>query len=272
MPILQLQNVHYQAGGKAILEDVNWTVRRSEHWAVLGPNGSGKTTLLRIACGYLWPTADGKTDAGRVLRQGEELTDLRELRKSIGWVTSALGAKVPPREPAIDTVVSGALAQTGLKIFRAAEPTDENYAHARRVMTQLELDHLADRPFGVLSQGEGQAVLLARALMARPLLLILDEPCAGLDPAARERLLKRIDSLARVDSLAQTPAAPSVVLVSHHVEEIMPSLSHVLLIKSGRILRLGPTHETIDADLIRRLYDAPPCELVERRGRLWPIW
>lgn len=266
-PILQLQNVHYVAGGKAILRDVSWGVSRGEHWAILGPNGSGKTTLLKIACGYTWPTAVGTCDGGgKVLREGHELTDLRELRKSIGWVTSALGAKIPPREPALNTVVSGVVAQTGLKIFHGTEPSKTDYERARSVMSELNLDALVERPFGVLSQGEQQAVLLARARMALPLLMILDEPCAGLDPAARERLLKRIEAL------AQLPTAPSIVFVTHHLEEIMPSFLHTLLMKEGQVLRQGPTREILSVELVGQLYDAPPCELIERRGRVWPVW
>src|SRR4029077_20873890 len=135
-----------------------------------------KTTLLKIACGYLWATS------GRVLRLGEELIDLTELRRSIGWISSSMIADIPPTDTALETVVSGRLGQVGLKRFPEFGPTDADFADSAAELSRLGCQDLTEKPFGVLSQGERQQVLIARARMAVPLLLVLDEPCAGMDP------------------------------------------------------------------------------------------
>ncbi len=187
-PLICCQSVGYHQQGTDILADINWQLEAGQHWAVLGPNGSGKTTLLRIACGYLWPTS------GRVLRLGRELIDLSELRRSIGWISSDLAARVPARDTGLETVVSGRYAQIGLKRFEVGGPSEADFADAARELALLDCSQLADKHFGVLSQGERQQVLMARARMARPMLLVLDEPCAGMDPGVRERFLAWLDA------------------------------------------------------------------------------
>ena len=159
-PALELRDVSYSASGKTILYTVNWTVQPGEHWAILGPNGSGKTTLLKLACGYLWPNAGGV-----VLRKGKELTYLPELRKSIGWVTAALVNEIPTRENALNTVVSGKFAQIGYLGGIWGQASVNDYACARRYLTELGCDHVREQEFGTLSQGEQQKVLIARARM-----------------------------------------------------------------------------------------------------------
>jgi iron complex transport system ATP-binding protein len=260
-PTLELIDVSYRAGGLTIVDRASWRVEPGQHWAVLGANGAGKTTLLRLACGYLWPNA-----GGTIRRCGRELADLRTLRESIGWVSSTLGGRIPCDERALDTVVSGRYAQLGLKHFGDWQPSNAEYEQARAMLADLSGTPLVEKPFGVLSQGEQQKVLIARARMAKPLLIILDEPCAGLDPAARENLL------AALEALAQTPSAPSLILVTHHIEEIMPSFTHLLAIQAGQIVRNGPAAEAIDAGLLTELYNAPAAELIERNGRFWPVW
>ena len=192
---------------------------------MLGPNGSGKTTLLRIACGYLWPTS------GRVLRLGEELIDLGELRRSIGWISSAMIADIPRRDTGLETVVIGRFAQFGLKRLPGhgadRRPTSPM---RRRSSTRLNCESLADKTFGILSQGERQQVLIARARMAKPLLLVLDEPCAGMDPGVRERFLAWLNERLR------HPETPTVVLVTHHIEEIVPGFANTLVLSQ----RPGP--------------------------------
>ncbi len=258
--LIELSDVSYELGGKRILDRVSWRVRAGEHWALLGRNGAGKTTLLRIACGYLWPNA-----GGRVLRGGQALTDLRELRRSIGWVTSTLEAQIPHDEPAVDTVVSGRFAGIGLKRLTGQQPTDADYRDALSQMRRLGIDHLARAAFQVLSQGERQKVLLARANMARPMLMILDEPCAGLDPASRESFL------ATLQQLAESSARLAMVLVTHHVEEIMPAFARVLVLDQGRIAGMGPTRTLLDGSLLERLYDGAISQLIWRRDRPWPV-
>lgn len=259
-PLLELDRVSYHVSDKRILDRVSWRVERGDHWALLGRNGAGKTTLLRIACGYIWPNA-----GGRVLRNGAELTDLSELRRSIGWVTSSLTAQVPRNEPAIDTVVSGRYACVGLRrlAHRELQPHDHDDAHA--LMQRLAIDALDGRPFGVLSQGEQQKVLLARACMAQPLLMILDEPCAGLDPASREIFLSA------VEQLATSYSAPGMVMVTHHVEEIMPAFTRTLVLANGQVVNSGATRSLLDGPLLQELYDGAISRVIWSRDRCWPV-
>jgi iron complex transport system ATP-binding protein len=260
-PIVEISNLTHITGGKSILSDVSWQVRSGEHWALLGPNGAGKTTLLKIICGYLWPNG-----GGRVLRDGEQHVNLPQLRRQIGWVTSQLTTQIPSEELAGDTVLSGRFAQIGLRRFPGFEPSDDDEAALRDTLARLGCAHLTERTFGTLSQGEQQKVLIGRAWMARLRLLILDEPCAGLDPAARESLLEGIQNL------AQDPEAPSILLVTHHVEEIMPALTMTLALRDGRVITRGPTAEAIDAALIEQLYGRPVRQLSQHGGRYWLNW
>ncbi len=259
-PIIELQEVSYVQQETPILTDVNWSLHTREHWAVLGPNGSGKTTLLKIACGYLWPSS------GHVFRLGQELLDLRELRKRIGWITGNLAAEIPAQDTALETVVSGRLAQFGLKIFLGFEPTAQDFADARQMLIDLRCEDLTDKPFGVLSQGERQQVLIARARMAEPLLMVLDEPCAGMDPGVRERFL------AWLNEAVATTRGPTVILVTHHVEEIVPGIRQTLMLRQGRIHASGPTGEVVTQATIEHVYGLRLHSLEEYGGRLWPIW
>src|SRR5262245_45806983 len=205
-PLIECEQVGYRQQGVDILNDIDWQLERGQHWTVLGPNGSGKTTLLRIACGYLWPTS------GRVLRLGQELIDLGQLRRGIGWISSAMIADIPPEDTGLETVVSGRLAQFGLKHLPGAAPTKADFTDAAAELKRLGIDSLVERPFSVLSQGERQQVLIARARMARPLMLVLDEPCAGMDPGVRERFLSWLH-----ERLAADEDGPTTILVTHHI-------------------------------------------------------
>lgn len=239
-PILEVSGLCVARGRTVILNGVGWTVRPGEHWAILGPNGSGKTSLLRALTGYLSPTAGSIAVLGR--RYGE--CDWRELRRRIGLVTSALQAAIPPAETALETVVSGRYAQ--LDLWARASRADRRAA--RRLLGFVRAGDLAAREWAFLSQGERQRVLIARALMARPRLLILDEPCAGLDPAAREEFLRFVDGLAR------RRGGPALVFVTHHVEEITPAFTHALALREGSVHAAGPKDRVVTAPVLSRLF------------------
>src|SRR3989440_12073369 len=217
--VLEIRDLQVRRGKTMILNRVSWRVERGQHWVILGANGSGKTSLLSALTGYLTPSSGEIGVLGR--RYGE--TDWRDLRKQIGLVSSSVRQMMSGSELALDTVVSG---KHALIDFRG-RITSADHARASRILKQIDCGHLAERPWAVLSQGERQRVLIGRALMPNPPVLILDEPCAGLDPVAREHFLRFLDRLGRRKN------APTLVLVTHHVEEIMPVFSHALLLKTG---------------------------------------
>jgi iron complex transport system ATP-binding protein len=250
--LLQVTGLVVNRGGTAILKGIDWTVRRGEHWAILGPNGSGKTSLLSALTGYLMPTAGEMTLLGQ--RYGE--SDWRELRKRVGLVSSSIRQRMVDEEPAVETVVSGKYAM--IDFWGSPKPAE--LRAARKLLGGLDCSYLADRPWGVLSQGERQRVLIARALMAKPDLLILDEPCAGLDPVARERFLLWLQAL------GQGNGRPGLVLVTHHVEEIVPALTHALLLRGGGIVAAGPVAEALTSDQLSLTFDAA-VRLTRRGGR-----
>jgi iron complex transport system ATP-binding protein len=258
-PILDICDVCYKINNKLILNHISWQVKKGEHWGILGPNGAGKTTLLKMACGYIWANA-----GGAVYRNGQALVDLRELRKSIGWVTISLASQIPPGEIVIRTVVSGRFAQVGLHEYAGQEMRDADLAQARRFLAEMGCAHTANQEFGTLSQGERQRVLIARARMARPLLLILDEPCAGLDPGGRELLLHSIQNL------AETRHQMGLILVTQHIEEIMPVFDRVAALKEGRIIKQGAKKEVLSQKLIKRLYGVS-ARVLSSAGRYWMV-
>lgn len=258
--LIELESVSYQQQTTEILRDVSWQLEPGQHWAVLGPNGSGKTTMLRLACGYIWPTS------GVVRRLGQELVDLGALRRSIGWVSTDLAPQIPRDELAIETVVSGKFAQVGLRRIGETQPTEADFAAARRLLDEMQCASLADNRFSVLSQGERQQTLVARARMVDPLMIVLDEPCAGMDPGVRERFL------AWVDGVAASTTDCAMVLVTHHVEEIMPSFERTLAMREGRIAACGLTRNVVTAELLEGLYGVGVERLEGSAGRLWPIW
>jgi iron complex transport system ATP-binding protein len=259
IPALDLRDVSYVANGKRILHAVNWTVREGEHWAILGPNGAGKTTLLRIACGYIWPN-----DGGAVYRKGKELINLPELRKSIGWVTSTLTSQIPSREKTLRTVVSGRFAQIGLVEGPWGEPTRRDYDQAEAYLEQMGCASLSDQEFGTLSQGEQQKVLIARARMTKSYLIFLDEPCAGMDPGAREKFLRTLQKVGRQKKV------PSLIYVTHHIEEILPLFKKILILKDGEVLEAGNAGTVLKRTILEKLYKAS-LTITKKKGRYWPI-
>ncbi len=259
VPRLDLRSVSLAVNGRKILDSVSWIVGPGEHWAILGPNGAGKTTLLKIVCGYVWPNA-----GGQVFRNGEADIDLGGLRRSIGWVTSSLVDEVPKGETVLDTVISGRYAQVGLWAFSWEPPTARDARRALGYLREMGCEDLARRHFGTLSQGEQQKVLICRARMTEPYLTILDEPCAGMDPGAREVFLS---SLLAVGKKGRHP---SFIYVTHHVEEILPIFSKTLILKDGRVMKSGRTNDVLSSETVSELY-AIAVRLVKKNGRYWPI-
>jgi len=237
-----------------ILDGVDWHLPRGTHCVLLGANGSGKTTLLKVVLGYEWATR------GTVAVLGETLgrCAVQELRKRIGWASSSLAARVPPFDTAEAVVLSGLEASLGL--YRPFDDIDR--AAAREALSHLNAEYIAGRPFGVLSQGERQRVMIARAIVHRPDLLVLDEPCAGLDPAARGRL---IDDLGE---MIVGHGAPTVVYVTHHIEEVAPWMRVALLLANGRVAASGPLEEVLTSAHLSEAFDWP-CVVGTENGHYW---
>lgn len=251
---ISLKNVKFVRNRRTILDDISWDIRLGEHWTVLGANGSGKTTLLQLLAGYLWPTSGEITVLGE--RFGE--VDLRELRKKIGWVGSFLQAQVPPSQKPLDFIVSGKFASIG--IFE--KPEESDYTEAAELAEKLHVGGILDSSYAVLSQGEKQRLLIARAMIAKPKLLILDEPCSGLDLVSREQLLSTLEDLGR------TPQGPTMILVTHHLQEIMPAFTHVLLLKAGRCTAAGRKEEILKRDILTEIFGIP-IDAGSENGRYW---
>lgn len=251
-PILKITDLSVIRGGTQILNKLCWCIQRGEHWVILGPNGSGKSSLLAALAGYLTPTA-GEC---QVLGETYGESDWRDLRTHLGIVSSTVAAMVPPEEPAIYAVLSGRNAGFGVW----GHPKREDLAESLALLKEVEAVHLADRRWEVLSQGEKQRILIARSLINKPRILILDEPCAGLDPVAREGFL------AFLERMLQRQRGPAIALVTHHVEEIIPGFTHALLLKNGQVATSGPLSSALRTSTLAALFDAP-LELRKRDGR-----
>jgi len=227
-----------------LLAGVDWVVEEGQRWALLGPNGAGKTTLLAVASASLFPSAGSVELLGE--RFGE--VDLGELRTRVGLSSSSLNDRVPAQERAIDVVVTAAHGVLG----RWHEGYDEaDLLRAGELLARVGLRAFTERRFGSLSEGERKRVLLARALMTDPELLLLDEPAAGLDLGAREALLRLLTRL------AAAAGAPPTVLVTHHVEEIPVGTTHAMLLSRGRVVAAGPVAEVITGPLLTAAYGIP---------------
>lgn len=245
--VLALENLRVSRGPTVILHDLSWRVQRGQHWVILGANGSGKTSLLSALTAYLTPSGGSVELLGHRYGHG---TDWRELRRRVGLVSSAVRQLLPDAEPALHTVLSGKDAQIQ---YWGRRPGNADLARAWDILREVEAEALADRPWRVLSQGERQRVLIGRALMAEPALLILDEPCAGLDPVSRDRFLAFVERLGR----RTDPGAPTLVLVTHHVEEILPVFTHALLLREGRALASGPIKRALSSANLSETFRAP---------------
>src|SRR5215203_4293558 len=232
--VVDLAGVSIVRNGSTLISDINWEVDETDRWVVIGPNGAGKTTLLQVISAQIHPSSGVAGVLGEVLG----CVDVVELRPRIGLTSAALAERIPRSERVHDVVVSASYAVLG----RWREQYDElDHERADVLLAQLRIDALADRTFGTLREGERKRVQIARALMTDPELLLLDEPAAGLDLAGREALVRTLSEL------ALDPYAPASVLVTHHVEEIPPGFTHVLMLREGGVVAQGPIEEALTA-------------------------
>ncbi len=242
--VVRLRGVGVVRNGLAVLDDVDWEVHAGERWTVIGPNGAGKTTLLQVAGMRLLPTR-GTVE---VLGETYGRTDARALRKRVSFVSGTLLRAFRPSITAHDIVVTGR--------YAALEPwwhhyDDADHERAEALLAGAGMAALSDQAFEVLSEGERQQMLLCRALMSDPELLLLDEPAAGLDLANRERLVGRLAAL------AADPGTPPMVLVTHHLEEIPPGTTHALLLRAGREAGVGEVDDVLNSKLVSACFDIP---------------
>ena len=252
-PVLELTDVTITRGGTKLLDRVSWDVDESDRWVVLGPNGAGKTTLLQIASARMHPTGGFATILGETLGA----VDVFELRPRIGLTSAAIADRIPRQERVRDVVVSASYAVLG----RWREEYDQlDHERAAALLGWLGVGDYGDRTFGTLSEGERKRVQIARALMTDPELLLLDEPAAGLDLAGREGLVRTLDDIASAES------SPATVLVTHHVEEIPPSFTHVLLLRAGSVVAAGPISTTLSSQSLSEAF-AMPLALMRTAGR-----
>ncbi len=254
-PAVLMQGVGLRRGEKWLLSGIDWRVEPGEQWALLGPNGAGKSTLLTLAAAVMHPTE------GRVELLGERMgrTDVRRLRERIGVVEARLDRKLNESYDVSTIVLTGA---TGTRIPLWDRYDDETRDRAGELIELFGCADLAERPFGICSQGERQRILLARALMSSPRLMLLDEPASALDLPAREALLAALEALAGSDSGLTT------VLATHHLEELPRTTSHALLLHGGELVASGPVEETLNGEVLSRCF-AMPIEVSRRDGRWW---
>jgi len=252
MAIISIHDLRVVRGGTEILKGIHWNVAAKENWVILGANGSGKTTLLSCVTGYVTPSA-GTIE---VLGKQYGKTDWRELRKEVGLVSSGIRHWIEDQQTALNVVASGRNAE--LNLWHPAKGT--LLREARRILRQVECANLAKRAWAFLSQGERQRVLIGRALMARYRILILDEPCAGLDPVARERFLEFLRRLATTDQ------TPNLVFVTHHVEEILPCFDKALILARGAILSQGAIAKVITSRVMSEAFRSG-ITVQKREGR-----
>lgn len=240
--VLELAGVSLVRGGKTILEGIDWQVGEGERWVVMGPNGAGKTTLLQLAGARLHPT----TGVVGILDEVMGAVDVFEIRPRIGLASAALAAQVPEDETVLNVVVTAAYGVTG-RWREQYERLDERRAFG--LLDTWGMSRFMNRSFGSLSEGERKRVQIARALMADPEFLLLDEPAAGLDLAGREDLVRRLSQLARDDT------APAMVLVTHHLEEVPPGFTHALLLRDGVVVSSGPIAGVLTEENLSAAFD-----------------
>jgi len=251
---IHLHNVGILRGERWILRGINWSVASGSCAAILGPNGSGKSTLARIIGCHLWPTEGACTILGQTFGSA----NLPELRKSIRLVQPAGPYDIDPTLTARQVVLTGCFASLDLY----DEPTAEQIEHADRLLNLVGLRHIADQVYSRMSSGERVRSLLARAVIARPRLLLLDEPTSGLDLLAREQVL------ATVQLLAASHDPPTIVMITHHIEELPPATTQVLLLDDGRAARQGAPKDVLRDDVLSAVYRCP-VQVMTQGGRYY---
>lgn len=257
-PVFEMQSVSVRRDGKEILNDVSWEVERGQHWVILGGNGSGKTSLLNVLMGYLTPTEGEVTMRGREDAVNSDSQEWDEWKKHIGFVSSSISQLVEPAETGLEIVLAGRHAM--VNYWQQTDDPKEIQA-AEQALEKVACTHLRDQAWATMSQGERQRILIGRALMAPGMdMLILDEPCAGLDPVAREHFLQFVDELTEKGSFR------SLLLVTHHVEEIIPSITHALVLKEGSIIASGEKRRALNSLSLSRAFESE-LKLRSRLGR-----
>ena len=239
-----LAGVGFRRDGRWILDDINWKVPAGSCAAILGPNGSGKSTLTRIIAGHLWPTVGDVQVLGETFGR----VDLHSLRKELRLVQSNTSVEMDPDLTAIQVVLTGFFGTLGLY----DEVSRNMYDRAAEVLDRVGMHHVADHRFTTLSNGERMRCLIARALVVPPRLLMLDEPTAGLDLLAREQVLATVQALFDADE-----APPTVIFITHHLEELPPATSQVLLLGEGRIAAAGGPEMVLRSDILSPVYGCP---------------
>jgi iron complex transport system ATP-binding protein len=252
---IDVRNLTVARNGRKILNRITWSVPAGSCAAILGPNGSGKSTLARVIMGQLWPTSGEVWILGQ--RFGE--TDLNQLRESIRLVQSAGVVEFDPQETVLRVILTGFFGTVGLY----HDVTPAMVRRANQLIGQVGLKAEASQPFGTLSSGERMRCLIARALVLEPRLLILDEPTAGLDVLARERVLATVQQLVR-----ESKSPPAVLMITHHVEELMPETKHVLILKAGKAAATGLPRDVLTTAVLSGVYDFP-VQVSRRGGRFW---
>lgn len=247
-----MQNVRFVRNERTIIDHISLEMKKGEHWVLLGRNGSGKTTLLELINGYVFPTSGTVSVLGH--RYGS--VDLRDIRREIGYMSQSLLDKFVLRDPVWEIVASGKYAWLRVYQKMPREVVDQ----ALDILTDLNISHLRNQPLGTLSQGERKKVLLARSLMQNPKLLIMDEPCSGLDLYEREKFLEDIQNLEGRDL--------QMIYVTHHSEEIVPVFTHAALIHEGRLIAAGPKEEILTGKNMSRLFSLK-VEVDWDKGRPW---
>jgi len=240
--VIELNQVNCKAGYQYLLKDITWQVKPGEHWVVFGMNGSGKTTLLSIIAGFKHYTS------GKVNVFGESFSNdnILDIRKRTGWVSASFFDKYYTKESVLHIVLSGKYGTLGL----GEDITLDDVRLAKELLTELRLEDKINRPFDMLSKGERQNVLIARALFSNPEILILDEPCTGLDVYNRSYLFSTIEELSKKKNL-------TIIYVTHYVEEIIPLFQKALLLKNGRVFTKGEINEIFHDDMFQELLGYP---------------
>lgn len=249
--IVKTENIHITRNSVNIIKGIDWVIEKNQHWSIIGSNGSGKTSLLRAITGDLWPTT------GSVWLFGKQLgfCDLPAMKRKIGWVGSSIDKWLPPSETALNLTVTGLYST--YELYR--KPAKDDLLRAEEALVSLNCSHILHRPFEKLSQGEKQKVRLARSLVSRPELLILDEVCAGLDISSREELLESIETM----------PVSNLLYVTHHTEDIPSRITHAIILKNGTVLNQGDKQSIITSNNMSQAFDINISIEFDNKKRIW---